>query len=36
VAINWNAPLVWIAAFVDEQGTIATDGPSPGPTAWAR
>jgi endoglucanase len=29
VAINWNAPLVWIAAFVDEQGTIATDDLGP-------
>jgi len=36
VAINWNAPLVWIAAFVDEQGTIATGEAQPSPTARAR
>ena len=36
VAINWNAPLVWIAAFVDEQGSIATDEPPASPTARAR
>ena len=35
VAINWNAPLVWIAAFVDEQGTLATGEVRPGATAWA-
>jgi endoglucanase len=25
-AINWNAPLVWVAAFLDEQATKTRSG----------
>jgi endoglucanase len=28
VAINWNAPLAWIAAYLDEKGNT-TEGGSP-------
>jgi len=37
VAINWNAPLAWIASFADEKGQAAekgiATGIAPGTTA---
>jgi endoglucanase len=33
ITINWNAPLVWIAAFLDERGPRLTAAPSPSSAA---
>lgn len=34
ITVNWNAPLAWLAAYLDEKGN-GTSGPTPTPTKTA-
>ena len=33
ITINWNAPLVWLAAFLDERGPKVTGAVTPSTSA---